>query len=112
MLCACIFKLRSLINASEWRQALHPIASNLFKPPQVLRTHFHDFMLDIHSKLRQFKGSEDPLLKVADYLANVRRGVRIGKPWQWDDDLQVNNVLQELCMCRGNAKVVDYPVNV
>lgn len=38
---------------------------------QVTRTHFHDFMLDVHSKLRAFKGDADPLLRVADATAKV-----------------------------------------
>ncbi|KAJ9515639.1 hypothetical protein QJQ45_021754 [Haematococcus lacustris] len=40
-------------------------------PPdyKVLRTHFHDFMLDVHMKLRKYKGDTDPLLRVADSIA-------------------------------------------
>jgi hypothetical protein len=38
---------------------------------QVKRTHFHDFMLDVHSRLRHFKGSTDPLKKVAEELAQT-----------------------------------------
>ncbi|KAF5836722.1 AFG1-like ATPase-domain-containing protein, partial [Dunaliella salina] len=44
-------------------------------PPelQVKRTHFHDFMLEVHTKLRDFKCDRDPLLRVADSIAkNVR----------------------------------------
>lgn len=41
------------------------------RAPQVLRTHFHDFMLDVHSKLRQYKSHQDPLLRVADQIAQV-----------------------------------------
>jgi protein AFG1 len=40
---------------------------------KVTRTHFHDFMLGVHSKLRQYKGSEDPLRKVADNLVKSTR---------------------------------------
>lgn len=42
------------------------------RPPpaaQVLRTHFHDFMLDVHSRLRGAAGEADPLKRVADELA-------------------------------------------
>jgi cell division protein ZapE len=39
---------------------------------QVLRTHFHDFMLGVHMKLRTYKGDTDPLLRVADSIAKVR----------------------------------------
>jgi hypothetical protein len=46
----------------------HPPAPSA-RPPrgrQVLRTHFHDFMLDVHTSLRKFSGDADPLLRVAD----------------------------------------------
>ncbi|KAK9808546.1 hypothetical protein WJX73_006973 [Symbiochloris irregularis] len=33
---------------------------------KLRRMHFHDFMLDVHSYLRDFKGSPDPLVQVAD----------------------------------------------
>lgn len=45
----------------------HPCPPPL--PLQVTRTHFHDFMLGVHSSLRKFKGSQDPLKQVADELA-------------------------------------------
>ena len=38
---------------------------------QVARTHFHEFMLDVHSKLRVFKGASDPLKRVAFDIAQV-----------------------------------------
>ncbi len=37
----------------------------------MLRTHFHDFMLGVHEKLRKYKGDADPLLRVADSIAKV-----------------------------------------
>ena len=40
---------------------------------KVTRTHFHNFMLGVHSKLRQYQGSEDPLRKVADNLVKNTR---------------------------------------
>lgn len=47
-------------------------------PPdfRVRRVHFHDFMLDVHSRLRAHKGEADPLRRVADELvaANKVRG--------------------------------------
>uniref|UniRef100_A0A061RPQ1 Lactation elevated protein 1-like n=1 Tax=Tetraselmis sp. GSL018 TaxID=582737 RepID=A0A061RPQ1_9CHLO len=41
-------------------------------PPEfrTRRTHFHDFMLDVHSRLRNVQKSEDPLVKVADSIAS------------------------------------------
>ncbi|MEW5300286.1 MAG: hypothetical protein WDW36_003227 [Sanguina aurantia] len=36
---------------------------------KVTRTHFHDFMLSVHSKLRTYSKHPDPLLKVADSIA-------------------------------------------
>eukprot|EP00878_Enallax_costatus_P014061 GHUV01014705.1.p1 GENE.GHUV01014705.1~~GHUV01014705.1.p1 ORF type:complete len:299 (+),score=52.41 GHUV01014705.1:2088-2984(+) len=41
---------------------------------QVERTHFHDFMLDIHGRLRHTKGESDPLKHVAD---DVAQGVKV-----------------------------------
>jgi hypothetical protein len=49
-------------------------------PPrhQVRRLHFHDFMLDIHSRLRTTSGEADPLRHVADDVAaGVKVGVRV-----------------------------------
>jgi len=38
---------------------------------QVKRTHFHDFMLEVHTKLRDYKCDRDPLLRVADSISKV-----------------------------------------
>lgn len=40
-------------------------------PPhfKLLRTHFHDFMLDVHGRLRAQAGAPDPLARVADEVA-------------------------------------------
>lgn len=40
-------------------------------PPhwRVVRTHFHDFMLDVHAALRRHEGTADPLARVADDVA-------------------------------------------
>ena len=35
--------------------------------------HFHDFMLDVHSYLRDFKGTSDPLAQVADAFTKRMR---------------------------------------
>jgi predicted ATPase len=45
-------------------------------PPEfkVQRTHFHDFMLKIHKMLRNFKGKDDQVKRVADHLVQVTRG--------------------------------------
>ena len=34
-----------------------------------MRVHFHDLMLQVHSRLQNYRGSEDPLDKVAEELA-------------------------------------------
>lgn len=34
------------------------------------RTHFHRFMLEVQDKLRHYKNEQDPLIKVADEIAN------------------------------------------
>lgn len=36
---------------------------------QLKRTHFHDFMLDVHSKLKKYHSHQDPLVQVADSVA-------------------------------------------
>lgn len=41
---------------------------------QVRRMHFHDFMLDVHSRLRSTSGEADPLKRVADDVAS---GVKV-----------------------------------
>ncbi|KAF8055927.1 Afg1l [Scenedesmus sp. PABB004] len=41
---------------------------------QVTRTHFHDFMLDIHARLARTRGEADPLRRVAD---DVAAGVKV-----------------------------------
>lgn len=42
--------------------------------PQVRRLHFHDFMLDVHKRLRETSGEADPLKHVADDVAS---GVKV-----------------------------------
>lgn len=47
--------------------------------PQLKRTHFHDFMLDVHSRLRKHAAQQDPLTHVANDIsrktkARARRG--------------------------------------
>ena len=44
-------------------------------PPhfKLTRTHFHDFMLDIHSRLRSYQSTADPLSLVADEVAASTR---------------------------------------
>lgn len=34
------------------------------------RTHFHRFMLEVHEKLKHYKNEQDPLIKVADEIAD------------------------------------------
>ncbi|KAL0053502.1 hypothetical protein WJX82_006636 [Trebouxia sp. C0006] len=36
---------------------------------QLKRTHFHDFMLDVHSSLKKYHSHQDPLVQVADSVA-------------------------------------------
>lgn len=40
---------------------------------QLERTHFHDFMLDVHSRLRMHQSTQDPLALVADQLVAKTR---------------------------------------
>lgn len=40
---------------------------------QVVRTHFHDFMLDVHASLRRHEGTADPLVHVAEDIAAKTR---------------------------------------
>lgn len=53
---------------------------------QVRRLHFHDFMLDVHKRLRSTSGEADPLKHVADDVASgIKVGRRGGAPrdrWQ------------------------------
>jgi hypothetical protein len=44
---------------------------------QVRRLHFHDFMLDVHRRLRLTSGEADPLKHVADDVAS---GIKVGQP--------------------------------
>ena len=42
---------------------------------QLKRVHFHDFMLNVHSRLRDLSARSDPLMQVADDISeetNVR----------------------------------------
>ena len=44
---------------------------------QLKRVHFHDFMLDVHGRLRRLSAQSDPLARVADDIAEdvkARRG--------------------------------------
>lgn len=50
--------------------ALFPLAAALAAAPQVQRLHFHDFMLDVHKRLRLLSGEADPLKHVADDIAS------------------------------------------
>ena len=73
----------------SWREALSPFPPSLppsqmlmdvfvhTAPPEymVRRTHFHDFMLGIHKKLRHFKGKDDQVMRVADHLVQVGSGL-------------------------------------
>jgi hypothetical protein len=43
---------------------------------QVRRLHFHDFMLDVHKRLRNMSGEADPLKHVAD---DVAAGVKVSE---------------------------------
>ena len=42
---------------------------------QLRRTHFHDFMIDVHQRLRHLARTSDPLTHVADELAEEVRAV-------------------------------------
>jgi predicted ATPase len=47
---------------------------------QVRRMHFHDFMLDVHRRLRSTSGEADPLKHVAD---DVAAGVKVGATYRF-----------------------------
>ena len=40
---------------------------------QLKRTHFHDFMLDVHSQLKKYHSHQDPLVQVADAVARENK---------------------------------------
>jgi len=72
--CACFCRLWCFVLwcAVVWRQ--------------VRRMHFHDFMLDVHKRLRSTSGEADPLKHIADDVASgikVRKGGGGGRP-PWD----------------------------
>jgi len=71
-------------------------------PPEfeVTRTHFHDFMLDVHAKLRTFKGDADPLLRVADATAKHTRVLAL-------DEFFVTDVADAMILARLFARLWD-----
>lgn len=54
----CYTRTRLTKAAHQWHDCL-----------QLKRTHFHDFMLDVHSSLKKFHSHQDPLVQVADAVA-------------------------------------------
>ncbi|GLC33066.1 hypothetical protein PLESTB_000374200 [Pleodorina starrii] len=60
---------------------------------RVLRTHFHDFMLEVHSALRRHAREADPLLTVADGIAARARVLAL-------DELFVTDVADAMILNR------------
>ena len=71
-------------------------------PPEfkVVRTHFHDFMLDIHSKLREHQSTADPLRLVADDVASSTRVLCL-------DEFFVTDVADAMILHRLFARLWD-----
>ena len=61
VLVACLFPPRG--------DELHAVLMSFTLCLQLKRTHFHDFMLEVHSSLKKFHSSQDPLVQVADAVA-------------------------------------------
>eukprot|EP00892_Ulva_mutabilis_P006663 jgi/Ulvmu1/4369/UM002_0094.1 len=57
------------------------------------RTHFHDFMLDVHARLRAESGETDPLRKVADIISTETHILCL-------DELFVNDVADAMILSR------------
>ncbi len=69
--------------------------------PQVLRTHFHDFMLDVHAQLHTRRSEADPLLGVADHVAARCRVLAL-------DELFVNDVADAAILNRWEGRIIVY----
>lgn len=71
-------------------------------PPEfkVTRTHFHDFMLDIHSRLRTHQSTPDPLSVVADEVASSTRVLCL-------DEFFVTDVADAMILHRLFARLWD-----
>ncbi|GBG00285.1 hypothetical protein Rsub_12964 [Raphidocelis subcapitata] len=67
---------------------------------QVQRTHFHDFMLDVHSRLRHAAGEADPLRRVAD-------GIGAGTKVLALDELFVTDVADAMILHRLFGRLWD-----
>jgi predicted ATPase len=67
---------------------------------QVRRAHYHDFMLDVHGRLRQYKGERDPLARVADALASSCRVLCL-------DELFVTDVADAMILGRLFGRLWD-----
>lgn len=63
---------------------------------RVLRTHFHDFMLEVHAALRKHSREADPLLAVADGIAARCRVLAL-------DELFVTDVADAMILNRWGA---------
>ncbi|GFR48512.1 hypothetical protein Agub_g10405 [Astrephomene gubernaculifera] len=67
---------------------------------KVLRTHFHDFMLEVHAALRRHARSADPLLMVADGIASRARVLAL-------DELFVTDVADAMILNRLFGRLWD-----
>ena len=57
--------------------ACHRLAAEHHPGAQLRRLHFHDFMLEVHSLLKQMSAESDPLLRVADHMTSRSRAAYI-----------------------------------
>ncbi|GIL76360.1 hypothetical protein Vretifemale_5974 [Volvox reticuliferus] len=67
---------------------------------KVLRTHFHDFMLEVHAALRRHAREADPLLTVADGIAARARVLAL-------DELFVTDVADAMILNRLFGRLWD-----
>ncbi|GAX74866.1 hypothetical protein CEUSTIGMA_g2312.t1 [Chlamydomonas eustigma] len=68
---------------------------------KVHRTHFHDFMLGIHNKLRNFKGKDDQVLRVADQIAQDTKVLAL-------DEFFVTDVADAMILSRLFGRLWDH----
>ena len=67
---------------------------------QLKRTHFHDFMLDVHSSLKKYHSHQDPLVQVADAVAREWKVLCL-------DEFFVNDVADAAILNRLFARLWD-----
>ena len=63
------------------------------------RVHYHDFMLDVHRRLREHKGQADPLRAVAEEYT------RSGSVVLCLDELMVHDVADAMSACSETSSL-------